>query len=55
MRLGQRAVVRAAVNPGGDAGDKAPPELERYRMFFSSLSLGLAYWRRSEARFRDEY
>ncbi|HET6884844.1 MAG TPA: glutamine--fructose-6-phosphate transaminase (isomerizing) [Rubrobacteraceae bacterium] len=24
MRLGSRAVVRAATNPGGDAGDKAP-------------------------------
>ncbi|HLL57719.1 MAG TPA: hypothetical protein VK359_07330 [Rubrobacteraceae bacterium] len=26
VRLGLRAVVRAATNYGGDAGDKAPPE-----------------------------
>ena len=32
VRLGQRAVVRVVVNPGGDAGDKAPPRLERYRI-----------------------
>ncbi|MCA1737535.1 MAG: hypothetical protein LC740_01515, partial [Actinobacteria bacterium] len=27
MRLGLRAVDRAATNPGGDAGDKAPPRV----------------------------
>jgi hypothetical protein len=29
VRLGKRAVVRVVVNPGGNAGDKAPPRLER--------------------------
>ena len=33
VRLGQRAVVRVVVNPGGNAGDKVPPRLERYRIF----------------------
>ena len=33
VRLGQRAVVRVVINPGGNAGDKAPPSLEWYRIF----------------------
>jgi hypothetical protein len=31
VRLGLRAVVRAATNLGGDAGDKTPPRPEDYQ------------------------
>jgi hypothetical protein len=40
VRLGLRAVVRAATNPGGDAGDKTPPEPEQEHGFLSA-SFGL--------------